>query len=108
MGGQLVSEDFDALAWLQDWFAARCDGEWEEQWNVNLTTTDDPGWFLSIPLQDTELEGRPFTRTEHNTKLDQSWWICQIGEGHFLAACGRRDLAAVVRIFRDWAQAQPA
>ena len=108
MGGQLVSEDFDALAWLQDWFAANCDGEWEQQWNVNLTTTDDPGWFLSIPLQDTELEGRPFTRTEHNTKLDQSWWICQIGEGHFLAACGRRDLAAVVRIFRDWAQAQPA
>lgn len=102
MGGQLVTKDFDALTWLQDWFADNCDGEWEGLWNVQLTSTDDPGWFLSIPVQDTILEARPFKRVDHNKKTDVHWWICQVGEGHFLAACGLRDLAAVVDIFRDW------
>ena len=105
MGGQLVTKDFDALTWLQDWFADNCDGDWEGQWNVQLTSTDDPGWFLSIPVQDTILENRPFKRIDHNKKTDQHWWICQVGEGHFLAACGLRDLAAVVGIFRDWVKA---
>src|SRR5258705_13999119 len=79
MGGQLVTKDFDALTWLQDWFADNCDGEWEGQWNVQLTSTDDPGWFLSIPVQDTILENRPFRRIDHNRKTDAHWWICQVG-----------------------------
>jgi hypothetical protein len=100
-----VSTDFDALAWLQGWFASKCDGEWEKQWGVSLTSTDDGGWFLSVPLMETELEGRAFDRVDHNKKgHDESWWICQIGESHFLAACGPRDLAAVIGLFRAWAE----
>ncbi|MGH6912040.1 MAG: immunity 53 family protein, partial [Phenylobacterium sp.] len=98
--------NFDALAWLQDWFVQHCDGEWEGRRGVSFTTTDGPGWFLSIPLQETPLEGRAFKRIDHNRATDESWWICQVGEGHFLAACGPRDLAAVVGVFRDWAQTQ--
>jgi hypothetical protein len=104
MGSQLVTKDFDALTWLQEWFAGSCDGEWEQQWGVSLTSTPDPGWFLSIPLFETGLEDKPFPRIEHNTKkTDANWWICQLGEGHFLAACGTRDLASVVDVFKSWA-----
>ena len=100
-----MSTDFDALGWLQGWFAAKCDGEWEKQCGVSLVSTDDGGWFLSVPLQETELEGRAFDRIDHNAKADESWWICQLGEGHFLAACGPRDLGAVIAVFRNWAEA---
>lgn len=99
-----MSEDSEALSWLQDWFANRCDGEWEHEWGVNLTTTADPGWFLSIDLLDTPLAPRAFPRVDHNAKGDAHWWICQVGEGHFLAACGVRDLAAAIGVFRDWAE----
>jgi len=86
-----VIKDFEALAWLQDGFAAKCDGAWEKQWGVSLTSTDDAGWFLSIPLRETELEGRAFPRLDRNKKAqDESWWICQLGEGRFLADCGLR------------------
>lgn len=105
MGRQLVSNDFDALSWLQTWFADNCDGEWEKQCGVTLTTTEDPGWFLSLPLQETVLEDRAFKRIDHNRKTDASWWICQVGEGHFLAACGPSDLASVISLFKDWTEA---
>ncbi len=103
-----MSKDFDALTWLQDWFAENCDGAWEKQWSVNLTTTEEPGWFLSLPLRQTVLESRAFTRIDHNRKTDASWWICQVGEGHFLAACGPGDLATVIGIFREWAAVRVA
>jgi len=104
MDRQLVSTAFDALAWLQDWYAGNCDGEWEHEWGITLTTTDNPGWYLSVDLQETLLEARKFNRVDHNSQSDPSWWICQVGEGHFLAACGPKDLAAVIGIFRDWVE----
>jgi hypothetical protein len=105
MGRQLVITDFDALTWLQGWYAENCDGEWEKARGITLATTDTPGWYLSINLEETELERRAFTRIDHNRQGDESWWICQVGQGHFLAACAPHDLASVIAVFKDWAEA---
>jgi hypothetical protein len=104
MGRQLVSTDFDALTWLQGWYAGKCDGKWEQERGITLASTDTPGWYLSIDLDGTPLETRPFKRIDHNRQADPSWWICQVGEGHFLAACAPRDLASVIAVFKDWAE----
>ena len=33
---------------IEQWFAARCDGEWEHQHGFKLESTDNPGWLITI------------------------------------------------------------
>ena len=91
------------LAWLMDWYSSHCDGEWEHSFGVQITTLDNPGWHVEIELTDTELQDRPFEKVEHDLKSDVSWWICSVKDTRFDAACGPRDLATVLAIFRQWA-----
>ncbi|MBV8536011.1 MAG: immunity 53 family protein [Alphaproteobacteria bacterium] len=93
----------DTLAWLIEWFAARCDGEWEHGQGVSIETIDNPGWMVKIELKDTRLEKVTFETTEHNYSSDVSWYRCWVERGVFRAACGSRDLVSVLEIFRRWA-----
>ncbi|HWE46131.1 MAG TPA: Imm53 family immunity protein [Caulobacteraceae bacterium] len=73
---------------------------------------DNPGWSLKIDLKDTLLEDQAFakgTYGEMSQDLDEwkrtgSWWIAEVKDGVFDAACGSLDLAALVSVFREWAE----
>lgn len=92
----------DDLIWLMEWYESQCNNDWEHQFGVQLTTVDNPGWHLTVHLEDTSLENRPFSRIEKSA--DGCWWNCWVEEKKFLATCGPRDLASVLAIFRTWAQ----
>jgi hypothetical protein len=92
----------DSLNWLVEWFASHCDGEWEHQEGVVIENLDNPGWSLKISLRETALENVPFEAVEHNYNNDVSWWRCWVEHSVFHAACGARDLASVVDVFRQW------
>ena len=98
----IVAED--NLNWLTDWYASHCDGEWEHGYGVNIKTLDNPGWRLTIDLRGTELENVPFDEVRHNYDDDISWWTCFLRDKAFHAACGARDLASVIGVFRTWAE----
>lgn len=93
----------DALAWLMEWYASHCDGEWEHGHGVSISTLDNPGWRVRIDLQGTVLESAPFEERRFNYDDDISWWICKREGKSFEAACGARELIAVIGVFRDWA-----
>ena len=38
----------EPLAAIDKWFAGRCDGLWEHQSGLALTTTDNPGWLVTV------------------------------------------------------------
>jgi hypothetical protein len=40
----------DDLAWLQNWYLQRCNGEWEHGQGIKLSTLDNPCWRLTINL----------------------------------------------------------
>ena len=42
-----------ALVYLDKWLGQQSDGDWEHQHGVELTTTDNPGWWLKIDLDGT-------------------------------------------------------
>jgi Immunity protein 53 len=71
-----VFDEFDdhapgALTWLQAWYAARCDGDWEHGYGVAIQTLDNPGWSLRINLEGTMLEGRSLDGREvHRSQHD--------------------------------------
>ncbi|MGW1432997.1 Imm53 family immunity protein [Streptomyces sp. NPDC002431] len=44
------------MDWLQGWYSAQCDEDWEHEWGVRINTLDNPGWSVRIDLEDTDLE----------------------------------------------------
>ena len=103
------------IKWLMDWYVAQCNGEWEHSYGVEIGTLDNPGWSLKINLRETKLEDRPFTKVQSGVPADDlnewqrdgSWWVAEVKDWKFEAACGPLDLPAVIAVFRNWAQMAP-
>jgi hypothetical protein len=51
----------DDLSWLQRWYSAHCDGEWEHGFGVTIETLDNPGWSVKIDVEGTELVFTPLS-----------------------------------------------
>ena len=94
----------DDLKWLMEWYASQCNGDWEHSYGVKIDTLDNPGWSLTIDLEDTDLEERTFAPQEHDLMSDVSWWTCSVKNKKFEARCGSRDLLTVLAIFRTWSE----
>lgn len=45
-----------ALVYLDEWLGKQSNGDWEHQSGIELTTTDNPGWWLEIDLDGTSHE----------------------------------------------------
>jgi hypothetical protein len=91
------------LEWLMEWYGRQCNGDWEHQYGVKIDTLDNPGWTVSIDLENTDLCGREFSPVQNNLQSKVSWWSCRVEGQQWRAACGPRDLGAVLGLFRDWA-----
>ncbi|WP_369145581.1 immunity 53 family protein [Streptomyces sp. R44] len=90
------------LRWLQQWYEAQCDGDWEHEWGVRIATLDNPGWTVDIDLEETPLAGRPYARADFR-RGDSDWVMTKVSDDVFQASCGPRNLGEVLRLFREWA-----
>ncbi|KQS48479.1 immunity 53 family protein [Sphingomonas sp. Leaf198] len=105
----------DNLGWLNEWYLAQCDSDWEHSYGVKIDTLDNPGWSLKIELTDTALEGRAFERVTYGEISDEleewqhkgSWWVAVVKDNAFEVSCGPLDLSAAIGVFRRWVE-QPA
>jgi hypothetical protein len=93
--------NLDALGWLQEWYSEYCDGDWEHQQGVEISTIDNPGWRLKIDLVGTDLEGREFIRTEIE-RSDGDWIHAWTDKDVFNAAGGKGNLVEMVYLFKSW------
>jgi hypothetical protein len=98
-----VDGDDGPLGWLQRWYESHCDGDWEHSAGVRLTTLDNPGWRLTIDLEGTALEGQALAWVKVETS-DTDWLHYRAEANRFEAAGGARNLTAMLRAFRDWAE----
>jgi hypothetical protein len=44
-----------AIQRLQHWFIANCNGDWEHQSGIAISTLDNPGWSIDIDVEGTAL-----------------------------------------------------
>ena len=98
----MLSNDF-LLQWTQEWYSNNCDGDWEHNQNIIITTIDNPGWSITIDLFGTVLSDKTF----HEVFIEESsnnWFCCRVVEGKFLGDCGPQNLLNVIQIFRNWAE----
>ena len=92
------------LSRLQDWYLTQCDGDWEHQFGVKISTLGNPGWAVDIYLIGTNLEGETFD--EFNIEIDENdWSVCRIRDGRFQIRCGPCNLEDGIERFLQWSDA---
>jgi hypothetical protein len=89
--------------WLLKWYHDHCNGDWEHGSSIHIDTLDNPGWSITINLQDTMLEHKKFQEIELEYSKD-SWLFCFIKDGKFEGRCGPFNLPEALKIFREWAE----
>ena len=95
----------NSFDWFQRWFESHCDGDWEHGEGIKLQSLDNPGWMLTVDLDDTDLEDRPFQRVQCD-RSESDWIHCWVEDGRFEGRCGPLNLGSVLESFRVWAEAQ--
>lgn len=101
-----VDPNIADLTSLIDWYKRSCDGDWEHTYGVKLETLDNPGWWLTVDLIGTELDGATMNEIsegcDSDAYPDHSQWIhCRVSDNKFSAAC---DPDQVSRLFREFDQ----
>ena len=102
VGLQEMLDSADPFVWLQGWYYATCDGDWEHQYGIKLSNCDNPGWLLEIDVTGTSLEDAAFD-TVIRQRNEHDWVHCNKSDLHFYANGGPTNLTEILNVFREWA-----
>lgn len=94
---------------LSRWFATHCNGEWEHHHGISIQTTDNPGWWVRIALDGTELAGCDFAAVSDNVDArgfpsGQRWLHCSLKDGQWHGAGDETRLQEIIARFLAWAE----
>lgn len=98
------SNEDNLLLWLQGWYVELCNGDWEHQYGVVISTLDNPGWLLTVDLYETVFEGKSFMTIDETGRSDTDWIYCKVENGSFQGAGGPHNLVEILRVFRNWVE----
>jgi len=90
------------LEFLQSWYQAQTNGEWEHVRGVTIETLDNPGWMVKIDLMDTLLEDQPMTAIRQE-RTPKDWLVCTVENNQFRGQGDSFKLPAILQVFQDWA-----
>lgn len=94
---------------LQHWYAAQCDGAWEHQHGVSVTSCDNPGWWVKVALAGTPLHGVAFADVAlavdaNRHPVGSSWLSCRVEDGVWHGAGDAQKLEVILETFLSWAE----
>jgi hypothetical protein len=93
----------DAIEFLQSWYRAQTNGEWEHSRGVTIETLDNPGWRVTIDLVETPLEGASM-RAVRREKSVQDWLVCEVDHDQFRGNGDPRKLLTILQVFQSWVE----
>ena len=93
----------DLFNWLNEWYKSNCNGNWEHCYGIKIETLDNPGWWVSIELNGTELENKNFEKIAI-TKSDEDWLFCRVEDNVFNSSGDPDKLIKILEIFKDWSE----
>ncbi|PJK07714.1 rhodanese-related sulfurtransferase [Lysobacteraceae bacterium NML95-0200] len=85
---------------LQDWYIEQCNDDWEHSYGVRIDTLDNPGWDISIDLNDTRWSDIEISLNRFDDS-DLNWYQYQVAGGKYLACGGPFLLEKLIQIFFD-------
>lgn len=90
--------------WLQQWYNQHCDGDWEHGNGISISTIDNPGWRITIDLENTELKIKKFKPIDVQGIPATNWITCFVRNYKFEGACGPTNLTQILAVFREWVE----
>ncbi|MCK0473240.1 immunity 53 family protein [Halalkalibacter sp. APA_J-10(15)] len=97
------------LNWVERWYSSQCNGDWEHEFGVRIETLDNPGWSVTISIENTDLRYKSFETV--NIERDTNNWLhCKIDyhkerDGyHFFGYGGSGNLEEILNTFKEWAE----
>ncbi len=98
----------DQLPRLQRWLAEAAADAPDPEELVTIQSTADPGWIVLIDIAQTPLAGRPFEPIEEapDELAGMRWLSCSIEDETWVGAGDESQLARILEIFLDWANAR--
>ena len=93
----------DNLLWLINWYHKKCeDNQYRNcKSGIEISTIDNPGWYLRINLEKTALLDRQFQKIEID-RSEHDWVRCFIKDEVLEGVGGPFNLLEVLQIFRLW------
>lgn len=88
------------LDFLQKWYAAQCDGDWEHEFGVAIKTLDNPGWHVRISLFGTKEETAEWKPLKFDNG-DDDWISCFVRDKEFSGAGDPSKLGMILDHFRN-------
>ncbi len=88
---------------LELWYQAKCNGDWEHSYGIQIETLDNPGWCLKIDLEDTSLLNAEFTGKKYQNTDEGDWIDCKKEGSKYVAFGGPCKLEELIAVFLDWA-----
>jgi hypothetical protein len=85
---------------LQEWFKLNCNGDWEHEYGINISTLDNPGWSLKIDLKDTALENFTYSLEIKNGEND--WMDIKVVNNEFIGYGDPTKLEKLVECFLSY------
>ena len=89
---------------LSDWYAARCDGDWEHGSGISISSIDNPGFAVDIDLRGTPLESVGYEEKKDQFESEDSWMICRRTKERFEGRGSPSRLEDIVCEFLTWAE----
>jgi len=93
-----VTGTYDAIHLLQQWYLEECNGDWEHSFGVHIETLDNPGWLVTIDLEETSWAKTvvPRARVERS---QADWLQWEVTNSKFIGAGGPRNLKEIIEQF---------
>lgn len=87
------------VAWLMKWYNDKCDGNWEHLFGIKIDSIDNPGWSITIDLDDTNVAELSWIYYETN---DNDWYGYKIEDRKFVASGDPFKLDYLIGIFKSF------
>ncbi|MEJ5219102.1 Imm53 family immunity protein [Cognatishimia sp. D5M38] len=89
---------------LQNWYVSNCDGDWEHTYGFKLETLDNPGWTITVDLDETHQEDQDFTESKINYEHKTRWLVVSKEGSKLKGACGPLELETMLVLVAEWLQ----
>lgn len=89
------------IDWLQNWFDAQCDGNWEHEYGIRIETIDNPGWNIEIDLPPQISHSIASQEWQLFELSDNNWIGYKINNNIFSASGDQKKLNLMILIFKE-------
>lgn len=91
------------VEFLQSWYQAQANGEWEHARGITIETLETPGWMVTIDLAGTALESRAMSAVREE-RSPGDWLLCEVDHDQFRGQGDSQKLIAILDVFQRWAR----